>query len=439
MLKQLSLKLLVTFAAAVLFKTLPAQSRFGVFAGAGKVSLHKFPYSPEDFDRYSSTASFWGGAYADVKLTKTAFVFFNAAYTTKGFKYAMHNETGAVNTIKDSLYNQKLNYADVNLQLAKKFMFGNGDDETMQKSFFVASGPAVSILLSGKENVQTNYFGSSSASTNTSNGKLTVGNTAGSYKRMYISWGIAAGFEFNNLKLWLSAALPLDYYYQDAKKSVQHKLKSFGINAGYTLFTNVKKEKPVKQVAYIPVAADSIKDSDGDGILDINDKCPGHKGVAKYGGCPVPDSDGDGIDDDNDKCPQESGIAANNGCPAILDTVKPSTADTARFIIYYEPAKSILRSEGYNTLSEVVRMLKANPKLVVLFKGHTDYAGTQEANFKRSLERVTVCAAYVQSFYIDKKRVLTASYGNSMPVADLNDPLLQWKNRRVEVLVFEKN
>ncbi len=437
MLKQLSIKLLLTFAAAVIFQITNAQSKFGVFTGAGKVSLHKFPYSPDDFDRYSSTTSFWGGGYADIKLSKTSYVFLNAAYTRKGFKYAMQNETGAANTIKDSLYNQKLNYADINFQLAKKFMFGNTDDEELHNSFFVASGPAVSVLLSGKEIIQKSYFGTSGSSSSTSNGKLTVGNNAGAFKRMYISWGFAAGFEFNNLKLWIDATIPVDYYYQDAKKSIQHKLKSFGVNAGYTLFTNVKREKPVKQVPYIPVAADSVKDSDGDGILDINDKCPGHKGTAKYQGCPVPDSDGDGIDDDNDKCPQESGIAANNGCPPIPDTVKPSTTDTVRFVIYFEPAKSVLRSEGFNALSEVVRMMKANPKLMVLFKGHTDYAGTQEANFKRSMERVTVCSSYIQSFYIDKKRILTASYGNTMPAADLNDPLLQWKNRRVEVCVFE--
>lgn len=37
------------------------------------------------------------------------------------------------------------------------------------------------------------------------------------------------------------------------------------------------------------------KDTDGDGIIDENDKCPTLPGVIKYQGCPVPDTDKDGI------------------------------------------------------------------------------------------------------------------------------------------------
>jgi outer membrane protein OmpA-like peptidoglycan-associated protein len=437
--KQLATIFLLTTLFVAGNNNVTAQTKFGIFAGAGKISLHKFPYSPEDFDRYSGTTSLWAGITSDMAITKNGIhLFTNAAFTRKGFKYALVNETGAMGTLKDSTYSQKLNYADVTLQLAKKFKFGSGYEDEMQNSFFVGTGPVLSIFMSGTENMETNYFGSTGGASVTSKRNLAVGNGAGTYKRMFVSWSFAAGFEFNKLRVWASAGIPVNYYYQDSKKSIQHKLKSFGINAGYTLFGNVKKEKPVKPVPYVPVAADSIKDADGDGILDINDKCPGHAGSAKYAGCPVPDSDGDGINDDDDKCPQETGLAANNGCPPVMDTVKASTADTVRFVIYFEPAKSILRSEGYAAMSEVVRLMKANPKLVVLLKGHTDYAGTQEANFKRSLERVTVCSSYLESFYIEKKRIQTASYGNSMPAADLNDPLLQWKNRRVEVLVFEK-
>ena len=57
------------------------------------------------------------------------------------------------------------------------------------------------------------------------------------------------------------------------------------------------------------------KDTDGDGIMDSQDKCPTVPGVAKYNGCPVPDTDGDGINDDNDKCPTVKGLAKYNGCP----------------------------------------------------------------------------------------------------------------------------
>jgi outer membrane protein OmpA-like peptidoglycan-associated protein len=62
-----------------------------------------------------------------------------------------------------------------------------------------------------------------------------------------------------------------------------------------------------------------IPDTDGDGINDEEDKCPNQAGTAKYNGCPIPDTDGDGINDEQDKCPNQAGIAKYNGCP-IPDT-----------------------------------------------------------------------------------------------------------------------
>jgi OOP family OmpA-OmpF porin len=46
------------------------------------------------------------------------------------------------------------------------------------------------------------------------------------------------------------------------------------------------------------------KDTDGDGFLDPDDKCPEEKGVAPDG-CPDQDPDQDGILGDKDKCPKE--------------------------------------------------------------------------------------------------------------------------------------
>jgi outer membrane protein OmpA-like peptidoglycan-associated protein len=58
-----------------------------------------------------------------------------------------------------------------------------------------------------------------------------------------------------------------------------------------------------------------IPDTDGDGINDEQDKCPTVKGIAKYNGCPIPDTDGDGVNDEEDKCPNQAGPASRNGCP----------------------------------------------------------------------------------------------------------------------------
>jgi len=217
---------------------------------------------------------------------------------------------------------------------------------------------------------------------------------------------------------------------------------SGGINNDYTMYSLgfmqkgalSKKDKvkaPAAGTVVLP-AKKNYADTDGDGLTDDKDGCPFAKGPIN--GCP--DSDNDGIADKDDKCPYTAGVSSNNGCPAVASSIEAVVPDTTNYIVYFEPGKSVLRSDAYNTLTAIVGLLKTDSKMRVVFKGHTDNAGSMDANHKISLERADVCAAYVQSFFIDKNRIALEAYGKDKPAADLNDPLLQWKNRRVEVIVY---
>jgi outer membrane protein OmpA-like peptidoglycan-associated protein len=77
----------------------------------------------------------------------------------------------------------------------------------------------------------------------------------------------------------------------------------------YKEFGRKTAEKPVE----------APKDTDGDGILDDQDKCPTEPGPKENQGCPDKDSDGDGIVDRLDKCPNEAedkdGFEDQDGCP----------------------------------------------------------------------------------------------------------------------------
>jgi len=72
------------------------------------------------------------------------------------------------------------------------------------------------------------------------------------------------------------------------------------------------REEPPAPPPPPPVAKPVPKDSDKDGILDPDDKCPNEPAGAHPDpsparhGCPAPDSDKDGVTDDVDKCPQEA-------------------------------------------------------------------------------------------------------------------------------------
>lgn len=84
----------------------------------------------------------------------------------------------------------------------------------------------------------------------------------------------------------------------DYRTNIQHAL-------GFTIQMGETKEKT-------PVALPPA-DSDGDGIVDKDDKCPNTPGSAALSGCP--DADNDGVTDAKDDCPNEKGLIALNGCP----------------------------------------------------------------------------------------------------------------------------
>ena len=423
-----------------------AQGRFGIIAGGGRSSISKIQGSIEDSKRYSPRTFFSGGFTAGFPIGENGFsISAEAIYNKKGYDYGLQNSVGANNTLKDSGFIQDLNYVDVNLLLLKKFSL---DENT---GLFIGAGPVMSVFISGKEETTMSYFGNSLPSTKTTKTKLQTGTSAGDYKRIFPGISLLAGFEYKRISLRVNYNIPLDYYYLDARKKLQHSMKTFGVSVGYALFTGKqpereKKEKKVKEVKEKkertlkpePVKIDSLADTDGDGITDVNDKCPGHKGSAKYGGCPVPDSDGDGVNDDADKCPLVEGPVTNYGCPEFKEPEVPVSKDTMRFTIYFEQAKSELKTNGFNTLSEVVKLMKANPRLMAQFNGHTDTHGSVEANSIRAFSRASVCADYVASFFIERTRLIVAAYSNKAPAADLRDPSVQWKNRRVEVILYEK-
>lgn len=55
------------------------------------------------------------------------------------------------------------------------------------------------------------------------------------------------------------------------------------------------------------------KDTDGDDVIDKEDKCPETFGLVEFNGCP--DSDDDGVPDPDDDCPDKAGLEKFNGCP----------------------------------------------------------------------------------------------------------------------------
>ncbi len=119
-----------------------------------------------------------------------------------------------------------------------------------------------------------------------------------------IGFGIPVGLGIN-FKIADNVALNVNGGYNFAIKNNNDHI-FFGAGVMADLGKGKKKEE-----APAPVAPPA--DTDGDGIIDLDDACPTVPGLAQFNGCP--DTDGDGIEDSKDDCPTIPGIAEFNGCP----------------------------------------------------------------------------------------------------------------------------
>jgi outer membrane protein OmpA-like peptidoglycan-associated protein len=183
-----------------------------------------------------------------------------------------------------------------------------------------------------------------------------------------------------------------------------------------------------------------IPDKDGDGVNDEEDKCPTVPGLVKYKGCPIPDSDGDGINDEEDKCPDLKGNIENNGCPIVIDETLIQgkiIGDLNCFTIYFDPNRIILNNGQFSKLEQVVQLLKNNSKLQVFITGHTEKIGTEKSSEIVSANRAETVKKYLLSYNIKNARIKSAFYGSKKPAAGNEDPMLPWKNRRVEICLYE--
>ncbi len=175
-----------------------------------------------------------------------------------------------------------------------------------------------------------------------------------------------------------------------------------------------------------------IPDSDGDGINDEQDKCATVKGVARYQGCPIPDIDQDGVNDEEDKCPNEAGPASNFGCPVIAQAVIDKINYAAKNI-FFESGSAKLLPKSYKALNEVASIMAADKTLMLDVDGYTDTQGKPEKNQTLSENRANAVKTYLKGKGVDESKMIAAGHGQDTPVADNKTAAGRAKNRRVEM------
>lgn len=240
-------------------------------------------------------------------------------------------------------------------------------------------------------------------------------------------------------------------------------------------------------------ASDLNTDTDGDGVIDIWDACPGTKSGTQVSArgcelksieddtdgdrvfdsideCPntlpgVPvdprgcslDSDMDGVTNDIDRCPaSRSGADVDiYGCEndadedGVLDHHDscPNTPAGARTDVKGCEIKDVISLPGVNfktgqdillsgteyLLQNAADTLKKHPDLQIEVAGHSDDVGDANNNIGLSMRRATTVRNYLIRFGVEDSRLTFKGYGEAQPIADNSTAEGRATNRRVEL------
>lgn len=212
------------------------------------------------------------------------------------------------------------------------------------------------------------------------------------------------------------------------------------------IMANVPKPKEV-----------NLKDTDGDGVLDILDKEPTTAaGLAVDAHGVTLDSDKDGCPDSKDPEPFSSPAFPIVECKNVLpdavtkvETPKGVPYDDEAVSkkiqkvednvwkltsIYYDVNKANITKSSSEELNKVGLVMSTNPDIKVNVKGNTDVRGSSEFNQKLSENRVNAAIKYLKDHYgITEDRFIKLPMGKSDPlVKDAANENQHQSNRRVD-------
>lgn len=105
--------------------------------------------------------------------------------------------------------------------------------------------------------------------------------------------------------------------------------------------------------------------------------------------------------------------------------------------VLFGRASTKMLESSFEELNLVVKMMKQNPDIKILLKGHTDGNGDELQNKKLSEARVQEVKRYLTSKGISKKRIEGIGVGGLEPIASNETEAMRKLNRRVEFEIVE--
>lgn len=168
------------------------------------------------------------------------------------------------------------------------------------------------------------------------------------------------------------------------------------------------------RVSNVEKSVDDLKkDTDGDGVSDQFDKCPGTPAgtIVDGSGCelkfPKPDTTGVGV---------------------VVGVVTPGTYSNIQF----EFNSSVLRTSAYPTLDRVSADMRSNTGTSMELDGFASSEGTAAYNMQLSKDRANSVKTYLVNSGVNAKRLKVKGFGETDPIASNSTEQGRVLNRRVQ-------
>jgi len=151
------------------------------------------------------------------------------------------------------------------------------------------------------------------------------------------------------------------------------------------------------------------------------------------------DSDGDGVPDKFDKCPGTPAgtVVDGSGCPIKFPEPviqKVEAAPVARYApIQFDFDSFVLKTESYATLDQLSKDLRESNASITL-EGHASAEGTAEYNLQLSKDRADAVKQYLVNSGVSAARITANGYGDTRPISSNTTEQGRILNRRVEVV-----
>jgi OOP family OmpA-OmpF porin len=142
------------------------------------------------------------------------------------------------------------------------------------------------------------------------------------------------------------------------------------------------------------------------------------------------DSDGDGVIDDKDQCPGTPAGDRVDGHGCTLQKV------IALKGVNFEFDSAKLRPDAEGILAEQVETLKKYPDMKVEVAGHTDSKGSDEYNVKLSQRRAQSVMDFFVTAGVPATQLGARGYGESQPISTNDTDEGREENRRVELRIL---